>query len=79
MKANRRIVDEDEVMRLLFDGVVVAIGNYHQPFLPVEIPGLREWSGAAPDGVIHAIDYRAADSFAKKVLNAFLIFIMVDC
>ena len=54
----------------VFDGVVIATGNYHACNVP-DIPGLKAWKQAHPDRVMHSKLYRRPDEFAG--MNVLLI------
>ncbi|KAF2963648.1 hypothetical protein GQX73_g9922 [Xylaria multiplex] len=50
-----------------FDGVVVASGHYHVPFVP-SVPGLSVWKDRFPGRVIHSKSYRTPEPFRGKTV-----------
>ncbi|RWA09667.1 hypothetical protein EKO27_g5416 [Xylaria grammica] len=50
-----------------FDGIVVASGHYHVPFVP-DIPGLSEWKRCFPGRVTHSKSYRTPEPFRGKTV-----------
>ncbi|KAI0911910.1 hypothetical protein F4823DRAFT_583958 [Ustulina deusta] len=50
-----------------FDGVVVASGHYHIPFVP-DTPGLSVWKDRFPGRVIHSKSYRTPEPFRGKTV-----------
>ncbi|KAI0431487.1 hypothetical protein F5Y09DRAFT_193136 [Xylaria sp. FL1042] len=50
-----------------FDGVVVASGHYHIPFVP-DVPGLSVWKDRFPGRVIHSKSYRTPEPFRGKTV-----------
>ncbi|KAI0400971.1 hypothetical protein F4802DRAFT_460496 [Xylaria palmicola] len=50
-----------------FDGVVVASGHYHVPFVP-DVPGLAAWKARFPDRVKHSKTYRTPEPFRGRTV-----------
>ncbi|KAF2857271.1 FAD/NAD(P)-binding domain-containing protein [Piedraia hortae CBS 480.64] len=51
-----------------FDAVVVASGHFNVPYIP-PVPGLKEWTAAYPNAVLHSKSYRRPETYtSKKVL-----------
>ncbi|OAP64564.1 hypothetical protein AYL99_00536 [Fonsecaea erecta] len=57
-----------EVVRRMYDAVVVANGHYTVPYVPA-IKGVGDWNKAYPGAIIHSKVYRRPEDFkGKKVL-----------
>lgn len=50
-----------------FDAVVVAGGNYSDPYTPVHEPGRQLWEGRRPGTILHSQQYQNPDKFRNKV------------
>jgi len=48
-----------------YDAVVVASGHYSVPFIP-DISGIREWTAAYPNSILHSKHYRYSEPFRNK-------------
>ncbi|KAK5742363.1 monooxygenase [Elasticomyces elasticus] len=64
--ASKRTVGRDEAETVeYFHGVVVALGNYHEPYVPKEY-NVDEWCQAHPGTLTHAVDFRKPEHFRNK-------------
>jgi cation diffusion facilitator CzcD-associated flavoprotein CzcO len=50
-----------------FDAVVVAAGNYTDPYTPDPEPGRRLWEGKHPGTILHSQQYQNSEKFRGKV------------
>ncbi|KAK4547571.1 hypothetical protein LTR36_000528 [Oleoguttula mirabilis] len=50
-----------------YAGIVVAIGNYHDVFMP-DRPGFSEWRQMLPNTVLHSVDYRNPRDFTNMTV-----------
>ncbi|TKA61164.1 hypothetical protein B0A55_12058, partial [Friedmanniomyces simplex] len=67
MSSRRCLGKEEEVAEEFFDGVVVASGNYHQPFVPKEY-NVGEWCEAHPGSLLHAVDCCKREDFRDQTV-----------
>ncbi|TKA62259.1 hypothetical protein B0A55_11467, partial [Friedmanniomyces simplex] len=68
IRSSRRCLGtEEKVAEEFFDGVVVAIGNYHQPFVPKKY-NVAEWCEAHPGSLLHAVDFCKPEDFRDQTV-----------